>query len=441
MKAFTCLPLLALGCLCFAAPLPRKGTLGIPFRAAPEDVRTPLKLGPQEALQVTSDTGNLKANDLVVAVDGKRFKAFADFNDTVRKLASGPNAKLTILRDGKEQTVVVDFKAKPSDSTDKYDTVYDSVTSSGHQIRTFVTRPKSPGKHPVFFWIQGIGTGSVDFPLSAKNYIAPFVKAFADDDFVTIRVEKPGVGDSEGGPAKLVGYDEELDIYRQTLKTLDRYDYVDRSQVFIFGHSMGGCHAPLLGAELPVKGIISYGTVSNSWLEWTIRSPRIQSPLGGKSLAEVDAEVRQITQLYNYLYIEKKSVEWIKSNHPELKAIAEETSPDGIMLGDRSLEYMRGVNDKNFCEAWAKLGNAKVLALFGANDWISLRDDQVQVADAVNAANPGHAEFQVLPDMDHLFSKCSSMKDSYGKFGKPGAEFNEEVVRVVKDWVKARLAE
>ncbi len=430
----------AMAMIGLASPLARKGTFGVPFRAAPEEVRTPLKLGAQEALQVVSDSGSLKANDLVVAVNGRRFKAFADFNDMVRSLASGTSAQLTVLRNGKEQEVTVPFRAKPLDETDKYVTLYDEVTSSGHQIRTFITRPKSPGKHPVFFWIQGIGTGSVDFPLSTKNYIAPFVKAFADDDYVTVRVEKPGVGDSEGGPAKLVGYDEELDIYRQTLKALDKYDFVDRSNVFIFGHSMGGCHAPLVASEIPVRGIISYGTVSNSWLEWTIRSPRIQSPLGGKTLAEVDTEVRLTTQLYNYLYNEKKSVDWIKTNHPELKELAEATSPDGIMLGDRSLEYMRGVNDKNFCEAWAKLGETKVLALFGANDWISLREDQSQVADAVNAAHPGNAEFQVLPDMDHLFSKCTSMKDSFARFGKPGTEFNDEVVRVVKAWVKANMS-
>lgn len=429
----------AWACVSLAAPLPRRGTLGIPFRQVPEETRTKLKLGAQEALQVTSDASGLKADDLVVGVSGKRFKSFADFNDMLRSQLSQAEVELLVSRDGNEQTIKVPVKPKPSDVTDTYETVYDEVVSNGHRIRTFVTKPKMAGKHPVFFWIQGIGTGSVDFPLSTKNYMAPFIKAFADDGYVTVRVEKPGVGDSEGGPAKLVGYDEELDIYRQAFRALDRYDFVDRKNVFVFGHSMGGCHAPLVGMEQPIRGIVSYGTVSNSWLEWEIRSPRIQSPLGGKSRAEVDREVRQTTQFYNYLFNEKRSIDWIKTNHPELKEFAEASSPDGVMLGDRSIQYMQEVNDKNFCDAWAKLGNTKVLALFGENDWISLREDQTQVADTVNAAHPNHAEFQVLPEMDHLFSKCTSMQDSFGKFGKPGAEFNPEIVRVVKNWVKSNL--
>jgi pimeloyl-ACP methyl ester carboxylesterase len=415
------------------------------MRAAPAGVRDKLKLGPQEALEVTGDANGLKAGDLILGVDGKKFKSFAIWNEMLRTQTDGPSAKLTILRDGKEQAVQVKVVPKPADETDKYATLYDEVLSNGHRIRTFVTKPKTPGKHPVLFWIQGINASTIDFPLATKNYMMPVIKSFAEDGYVTVRVEKPGVGDSEGGPARLVGYDEELDIYRQALKALDRYDFVDRANVFIFGHSMGGCHAPLVVSEIwggtpqpreiPVKGIISYGTVANSWLEWTIRSPRVQSLLAGKTHGEIDTEVRQITQLYTYLYNEKRSIEWIKTNHPELKEIAEATSPDGVMLGDRSIRYMQEVNDHNFGAAWAKLGATKVLALFGESDWVSLREDQVVVAEAVNAAHPGNAEFKVVPQADHLFNLTSSMKDSFAHFNAPGSVHNTAVEETVKAWI------
>src|SRR6185312_4386390 len=106
---------------------------------------------------------------------------------------------------------------------------------------------------------------------------------------------------------------------------------------------------------------------------------------------------------------EHRSIAWVKKNRPELKKLAEDASPDGVMLGDRSLKYMQEVNDHNYCEAWSKLGATKVLALFGENDWISLREDQTEVADSVNAAHPGTAEFRVLPGIDHIFNKCTSM--------------------------------
>jgi pimeloyl-ACP methyl ester carboxylesterase len=419
-----------------ASPLARHGTLGIPLRQVPDDIRTKLKLGPQEALMVGSPANGLLANDIVVAVAGKRFKSFAEFNDFVRAETAQPKAKLTINRDGKEIEVGVTVQPRLVDNTDAYETLYDEVVSNGRRIRTFVTKPKSPGKHPVLFWIQGISTGSIDFPLSAKNYIAPVLKAFADE-YVTVRVEKPGAGDSEGGPARLAGYNEETDIYRQALKSLDKYDFVDRSNVFVFGHSMGGCHAPLICSEIPVRGIITYGTVTNSWLEWEIRNPRISEPLAGKTSAQVDQDVRQVTQFYNYIYNEHRTIAWIKKNHPELDATTKDQSVDGIMLGDRTVTYMQEVNDKNFCDAWSKVGDAHVLALFGENDWISLKEDQVQVADTVNATKPGHAEFKVVPGSDHIFSKCTSMKDSFDHFAKPGSEVNPEVIKTMRDWMTA----
>jgi hypothetical protein len=186
-----------------------------------------------------------------------------------------------------------------------------------------------------------------------------------------------------------------------------------------------------------VKGIVTYGTVSDSWLEWEVKSPRVQGPLGGQKRGDIDGEVRKTLAFYNYLFNEKRTIAWIKENRPELKDIADQSSPDGVMLGDRSILYMQEVNDKNFCEYWAKLGKTRVLALFGECDWISLRDDQTQVAEAVNTANPGMAEFKVVPQSDHIFVKSTSMKDSFDHWGKPGTQPNPAIVGIIKEWIAA----
>jgi pimeloyl-ACP methyl ester carboxylesterase len=276
----------------------------------------------------------------------------------------------------------------------------------------------------------------VEAPLTGPGGTSKILKSFSDEGWVTVRVEKPGVGDSEGGPALLVGFDEEVDIYRQTLKTLDKYDFVDRSQVYLFGHSMGGCHAPIIASEQPVKGIITYGTVSDTWLEWVIKAARIQGPLGGQTRAEIDAEVRKTVGVYHYLYNEKRTIAWIKENHPELNDVTNQTSADGVMMGVRSIKYMQEVNDKNFCSYWTKLGKTRVLALFGEADFISLQSCQEQVATAVNAANPGMAEYKVVPVSDHGFNTARDFKDSHTKWGKPGNEFNPTIIQMMKDWIK-----
>ncbi len=420
-----------------AQELPRRGTLGIPLQAAPAEVRDPLKLGAQEALLVTADANGLKKGELVLGINGKKFKSFGEWSEMNRAANTGKSAKLTVLRDSKETEVEVAFQPKPADNTDTYQTIYDHVVSNGHRIRTFVTKPSLAGKRPVLFWIQGINASSVEQPLTGPGGTSRILKSFSDDGYVTVRVEKPGTGDSEGGPAMDVGFDEELDIYRQALKSLDKYDFVDRSQVYVFGHSMGGCHAPIVCAELPVKGIVTYGTVSDSWLEWQIKAERIQSPLAGVARSQVDKDVRLTIAFYHYIYNEKRTVAWIKENRPELREIADSQSPDGKNMSVRSIRYMQEVNDKNFCEYWAKLGKTRVLALFGEFDFVSLQSCQEQVASAVNAANPGMAVYQVVPQSDHGFMQQSTMQESFAKFGKPGNEFNPAVIEAMKSWIKS----
>lgn len=435
MRRLVLFALIFLAATLQSQPLPRRGTLGIPFRAAPENVRNELKLGPQEAVQASAKANGLEENDLVLGVNGKRFKSFGEWNDLLRTAATNPTVKLIVNRSGKEQEIEIKVQQKPVDKGENYETIYDHVVSNGNRIRTFITKPKAPGKRPVMFWIQGINAGTVETPLTGPSGMSKILKSFSDDGWVTVRAEKTGVGDSEGGPALLVGFNEEVDIYRQTLKTLDKYDFVDRSQVYLFGHSMGGCHAPIVASELPVKGIISYGTVSDSWLEWQIKAARVQGPLGGQKRSEIDAEVRKTVAIYHYLYNEKRSIDWIKENRPELKELATQTSADGIMLGVRSIKYMQEVNDHNFCDYWAKLGKTKVLALFGETDWISLQSCQEQVASTVNLANPGMAKYVVVPDSDHGFYKTNDFQDSYNKWGKPGSEFNPEIIKIMKAWI------
>lgn len=439
MRSWFLLLSLSLALIAPAQELRRRPILGLPLQALPAEQATKLGFTPQSAAIVKATgalPGDVKDGDILTAVNGHKFTSFAEMNGFIREMKAGDKVKLSVLADGKEATREITLPERPRDPGDAtYEVLYDSVSSNGHQIRTIVSKPKTPGKHPVLFWIQGINVGSVDFLMTAKNYMAPILKSFSDGGFVTVRVEKTGVGDSEGGPAMKVGFNEENDIYRQALKDLGKYDFVDRERVYVFGHSMGGCHAPIIASEMPVKGIISYGTVSDSWLEWQIKADRWQPMLGGGDPAQIDRDVRKTVTFYGELYNDKKSIEQIVKDHPDLADFAKQQSPDGQNLSGRSIAYMQEVNDKNFSDYWGKVGDAKVLALFGEFDFVSLQGDQTQIPVVVNRAKPGNASFQVVKASDHLFSHSSSFKESIDNFGR--LPFDPEIIRVCKEWIKS----
>jgi pimeloyl-ACP methyl ester carboxylesterase len=440
MRLFACLLFLLCTLASFAQELPRRATFGVGLRAVPAELATKHSLKPQSAAQFVPGAdgklpGDLKDGDILLEINGKPFASFSEMNEMIRQLPVGSTVKLTVLTDAGRAERQVKMIEKPRDKGDNYEVIYDHVISNGNRIRTFVSKPKVEGKRPVMFWIQGISASSVDSPLTSQSIISKVLKSFSDDGWVTVRVEKTGIGDSGGGPALKVGFNEEVDIYRQTLKTLDKYPFVDRSRVYIFGHSMGGCHAPIVASEAPVKGIITYGTVSDSWLEWQIKAARFQSLLSGADPAEVDTLVRQTVKFYNALYTEKKSIPEIRAQYPDLADYIKSSAPSDDMLSVRSVKYMQEVNDVNFGHYWQRGGDAKVLALFGENDFVSLEADQTQIPGFVNRKKPGAAVFMKVKESDHGFAKTTSLRDSQERFGKPGAEFNPEVIRVMKEWI------
>jgi dienelactone hydrolase len=110
--------------------------------------------------------------------------------------------------------------------------------------------------------IQGGGCGSIDAPFSPNIAQPGLMHSIGSQGFVTMRVEKSGVGDSQGPPCESIGFKEELAGYQAALRSIRTYPRVDPDHVYLLGISLGGVFAPLLAVETKVAGIIVYGTPS-----------------------------------------------------------------------------------------------------------------------------------------------------------------------------------
>ncbi len=55
-----------------------------------------------------------------------------------------------------------------------------------------------------------------------------------------------------------INYEEELKGFRNGLKTLKQNRFADTSNIFIFGHALGGITAPLIASENKVRGIMVF---------------------------------------------------------------------------------------------------------------------------------------------------------------------------------------
>jgi hypothetical protein len=265
-----------------------------------------------------------------------------------------------------------------------------------------------------------------------------------------MRVERPGCGDSEGGPLRDVDFDTELDGYKQALRALKLLDFVDPDNVFLFGHSMGGIMAPLMAVEVPVRGVAVYGTASGTWFESVFVQRRRLASLDGTKADEVDREILNQARFWYPLLIEKKTPREIREQHPDLpKSIWDLWITEDKYVGDRIYKFHHQLADKNLTEAWTKVAGTRlsteslkprVLAIWGASDWVATAEQAMWIAEIVNRIQPGNGSLVQLDGIDHFFFRTASFEESYRLFkpskDTPAGEFNPIIIETLRTWVE-----
>ncbi len=419
--------------------LARRGFFGAAIRVMTSGEREKQKIKDESNVivdRVSPDSSaalaGLQPGDIIISLDGKAIASPSLFIEALAARRPGETLTIVLMREGKEKTTRAALKPLPPETSDAYRVIYGSVISRGKRLRTIVTRPNDDGKHPALLVIQGLGPFSIESSPGSPGPYARIIDEFTRRAFVTMRVDKPGQGDSEGGPTRDMDFETELDGYRQSLMALKGLEFVDPDKVIIFGHSMGGVMGPLLGAEIKVKGIAAYGTAARTWHEYTQENVRRQMALAGSGFAAIDRTLRKEADIDHYIN-EGLSPSEIVVQHPKLKEQVEERYAEGKYHAATHYEYFRQLAAKNLAEAWEKFGGM-TLAAWGKADFISGEEDHALIARIINRAHPGRGVFLALDGIDHGFNRASSQDDSFNNFRKPDREYNPVFLDALRDW-------
>jgi len=429
--------------------LPRRPVLGAQLIAMTDEQRAAAKVPAGRGVQIgntpaglSAEKSGLKTGDVLLSLDGKDVSTPAQIVAWMPLQAAGKSVPIVYFRDGKEVKGTLVLVERPRDpGNDKYEVIYSHVRSAvgsnaNGRMRVMISKPKGvTGKRPVFMVIQGLGKFSQDVPLSQDGLYNFILRHFAENGFVTVRVDKPGEGDSEGGPYNDTDLKEETDIYLQTLRMIKTLDYVDPNDVFLFGHSMGGIIGPNVVTQEPVRGFIVGGTCFKTWLEYWMENVRRQAVFGGMPYAEVDQYVRGQAIVTQMLLVDRKPAAEIKQMYPQYAAAVDATSPDGKTFQGRTLDFWSQLANENLPAYWAKI-SFPTLAIWSENDFISTKEDHEMIAAAVNQNSAGKGEFLQLPRSDHGFYETTSFMDSTQKFGRPGSKLNLNIIEVLDQWIK-----
>ena len=423
-------------------PLPRRAFLGTPIAPVSAATRARQRLADSTGVEIqrvlpgsSAEAAGLRPGDVIVGLDGAPVTAVMDFVRAVGHKHGGDAINLIYWRDGKKRAQRIVLKPLPFETSDAYDVQYGSVPSAGGRLRLIWTRPRGPAsaQHPALLLLQGIGTFSMENVPATPGGYAAIVDDFTRRGYVTLRVDKPGCGDSEGGPLQDVDFDTQLDGFRQALLALKSDPQVDPHRILLFGHSMGGAWAPLLGAEIPVRGIAVYGTFARTWLEYLQENSRRQLELGGATPAAIDSAVWNDADATFWMDRRGLTPPQAIEQEPPLRAWADSNLTRDTYYGGLHYRFVRQLAARSLGAAWATFPGY-ALALWGRADFISGEADHELIARIVNGAHPGHGEFRALDGIDHGFYRVADRKESFEKWGKPGEEFNPEIVAVLREW-------
>jgi len=303
------------------------------------------------------------------------------------------------------------------------DVTYDFVTNSrGEKLRTYITKPRNvAGRVPTIFFVGWLSCDSMEYPDGETDGFGAFLRRLIDQSgYATVRMDKPGVGESQGVCAK-ADFDSEMSGWQAAYDSMNKYDFIDRDRVFVVGMSNGGGFSPLVARQHPVRGFVSAGSWGRTWYEHMLELERLTLTQAGKPPAEVNSSIKSLTDLYNLYLMKGMTPGEVIAKHPEWKALWTD-SPDGQY--GRPAAFYQQLQNLNLGEAWQKT-TAPVLVIRGSSDNVMSRSDAEAIAQIVNQSSPGRGRYVEIEGMTHGFSV--------------NKKFHDALIPTVLSWMKEQL--
>jgi pimeloyl-ACP methyl ester carboxylesterase len=380
------------------ATLPRHGLLGavLAVQSGAVAIRA---IVPGSAAQ----EAGLQQGDRIKTIDGVRIESIADFFQQVRRAAHN-TLMLTIQRGEEERSFTITMKPAPDEVDPRVDTAYDTITVNGTLRRTLVSAPHgAKGRLPAVLFVGGIGCFTVDDANAPFDPYRSLAHDLGRHGFVSLRLEKSGVGDSQGPPCATVDFNHESGSYDVALSALRENPLVDPARIYVFGHSIGSLIGPRLAREHRVAGLIVAEGVGINWFEYELANLRRQLLLSGEKPPQIWVDMQAKEFCMHRFLIEKEDRTKLLRERPDCE------QPTEYPVG---AAYMQQVAAVNCASLWTRVA-IPVLVIYGRSDFVTAESDHQYIVSMVNDAHPGHAKLVVLPRMDHYLAVAASTQDSF----------------------------
>jgi pimeloyl-ACP methyl ester carboxylesterase len=409
------------------ADLARRTYLGLQFDLS--DREGPGLLVERVLPRSTAESAGMRAGDRLTSVG--RVEVLDEFDELRAELKRTPAGERIPLRWYRDRNRVI--RVAPALATLPVEEMpgslvrYESVSVDGLDQRLIVSEPVAGEARGLVLYLSGLGCASHDYWFETTSPIKQLLDGWARAGFATARLEKRGVGDSQGGDCRELGFEDERRGYSAALAHLAERGFAGR--IFLFGHSLGGIVAPLVVTDA-VAGVMVYGTASEPWYDYVIENFERQDRLAGLSPEEVEQRRSLRSEFQQGLLFAGEPPVKLIERIPESRSLPDVQLADDFHYFDRSVPFFMELAAVDPARAWRQVWQP-VLALHGEYDWVSARADHERIARLTGG------KFQSLPRMDHGFLSYESMDESFSSGGT--GVFDAEIVEATLAWMATQV--
>ncbi|MGE3466160.1 MAG: PDZ domain-containing protein [Pyrinomonadaceae bacterium] len=424
--------------------LQRRGFLGVQVRAIPQVSKNSQSIGVEVVSVFDDSTASLLGvvpGDVLAMINGVPIRTPGDVGTLLASVKAGTKVVLEIVRKGEKKVLSNEMVPLPKEKFDEADVIHGSVKTAAGIQRSILTVPKNKIGPPVVYILQGFDCSSIEKPLVRADAYTRLITMLTRSGFATFRLEKSNVGDSVGMPCREIGFDIETKGFVDGLRHLVASPRIDGKNIYLLGISLGGIWAPILAEDVPVKGIISFGTIAKTWEEYLYENSRRQSLLAGRTYSSIERNLKLSSIFWHELFASGRTPKEILDAKTELRALAPDLTID-IAGGDynhlfgRHYSFVKELNAVNIAEKWENVRSSTLL-LYGVGDYIASESDQKLIESILLRKGTGVTLKYV--NSDHYWRRSTSYVESYRNLRENRSPaFQEDILNEIQKWLEGQ---
>jgi dipeptidyl aminopeptidase/acylaminoacyl peptidase len=368
------------------------------------------KLGKYESAEVVQS--KTQGDFVVVIMDAK----FA--NDTQRfLLAFNKTSKLMAFLLQPKSTAAVYNKPAYADTTLYKESEIRIPGTNKNDLVGLLTVPRKATNFPIVVLVHGSGPADMDATVGPNKPFKDLAVGLAAQGIASIRYVKRTLVYPMAFSGAFTVKEEVTDDAVKAIALAATVPGVDKKQIYLFGHSLGGMLAPKLATLAPdLKGIILAAAPARKLTDIIVE----QNKYMFAQLKDTTAATKKL--------LDTALIEINKSKLTKLGTM----KADSIVIG---LPASYWIDLNNYDQvAVAKKLSKRILVVQGGNDFqISEQDFKIWNAALAKKSN---ATLKYYPELNHLLSVQTEKTDA--KQYQIAANVSDKLINDVAAWIKAK---